>query len=124
MSDQPRAEGRNAADPRQVKRAGRLERDRAEQLRAHVVAVLTTESGRAVFWELLERAGVYRSIWTPNSEIHYKAGRQDFGHELMALIVDASEEGYELMEREARARRKRDERSTDAAHTAPAEETT
>ena len=54
MADQVR----NAADPRQVKGAGRRQREREEQLRASVAAVMSLEAGRLVMWELLERAGV------------------------------------------------------------------
>lgn len=112
-----RAAVRNAADPEQVRRAGKKDRDREELFRASLVLVMQTAPGRAVLWGLLERAGVYRSIWSPNSEIHYNAGRQDFGHELMATIIAADEEAYLLMEREARGRVKRDNAEIDAAQT-------
>lgn len=111
---------RNASDPEQVRRAAKKERDRAEYFRAALVATLKTAEGRAVIWELLDLAGVYRSIWVPNAEIHYRAGRQDFGHELMALVLAAGEDLYLLMETEARARKRKDNAETDAAHTAPA----
>lgn len=114
---EPRDLVRNAADPDQVKRAERRERKLEELFRAALVATLATEAGRAVCWGLLERAGVYRSIWTPNAEIHYRAGRQDFGHELMALILAADEDLYLTMEREARSRKRKDNAETDAAHT-------
>jgi len=108
---------RNAADPAQVRRAARTDRDRANLLRTHLRAALSTESGRFVFWDLLGRFGVYRSIWTPNAQIHYNAGRQDCGHELVALLVDADEDLYLTMEREARARVTRERRETEAAQT-------
>lgn len=112
-----RAAVRNAADPEQVRRAAKKERDREELFRAALVLVLQTTPGRAVLWGLLERAGVYRSIWSPNSEIHYNAGRQDFGHELMATILAADEDAYLLMEQEARGRVKKDNAEIDAAQT-------
>jgi hypothetical protein len=104
----------DASSRKQNEYAARVEKDRAELLRQSVQAVLGTHAGRLVFWELLERAGIYQSIWTPNAEIHYRAGRQDFGHELQALLVDANEELYEQMAREARARVKREERASAA----------
>lgn len=117
-----RAVVRNAASPDQVKRAARLERQAAELARAALAEVMTTIAGRIVLWDLLDRAGVYRSIWSPNVEIHYRAGRQDFGHELMAHLLEVSEQNFMLMESEARARTRRDNASTDAAHTPSATE--
>lgn len=119
---QARAAVRNAADPEQVKRAGRREADARMQLAASFKAVMGTVDGRAVMWNLLERAGVFQSIWTPSAEIHYRAGRQDYGHELMALLTGIDEDLYDLMAREARARNKRAANETDAAHTARAEQ--
>lgn len=112
-----RAQVRNAASPDQVKRAARKERDAAEFARAALVQVLATPAGRIVMWDLLERAGVHRSIFHPSSQIYYLAGRQDFGHELLAALLDADEQAYLLMEAEARARQRRDNVATDAAHT-------
>jgi len=111
----------NAADPRQVKGAGRRQREREEQLRASVAAVMSLEAGRLVMWELLERAGVFRSVWSPNSEIHYKAGRQDYGHELMATLLETNEGLYELMQREARARDRKNDVTAAAEQTPPAD---
>lgn len=118
MSD--RAEVRNAADPAQVNRARQNDRDRERQWLANVRAVMNTPHGRAVMWELVREARVYESIWCPNAEIHYRAGRQDYGHWLLAQLIAADDGLYELMEREARERAKRAARATDAAHTAPA----
>ena len=112
-----RAEVLNAADPAQVKRADRRDRDRRADYLSAVKAVLGTPAGRTMCWGLLERAGVFQSVWHSSALIHYNAGRQDFGHALMALFIEADEEAYQLMESEARARMKRDAAGTDAAHT-------
>jgi hypothetical protein len=113
----------DAASRKQNDYAARVEKDRAELLRSSIQAVMGTTAGRLLMWELLERAGVYQSIWTPNAEIHYRAGRQDFGHELMALLTDANEELYEQMAREARHRVKREEAGSKAVQASTAEET-
>jgi hypothetical protein len=118
MSD--RALVRNAADPAQVRRAARKADDTEADKRARLRAVLQTALGRAAMWDLLERAGVFRSIYDTSARIHYNAGRQDFGHELMAALLDADEHAYLAMEAEARSRARRDNQSIDAAHTAPA----
>lgn len=113
---------RNAADPQQVKGAARRQREADELRRAAYAAVMSTEAGRLVMWDLLDAAGVYRSVWSPNSEIHYKAGQQDFGHLIMATLLETNEGLYELMGREARARAKKAD-TTAAAEQTPRAET-
>lgn len=119
-ADERRAEVRNAADPEQVYRAGRKDKRKESARRQLYAAILATVDGRAFCWALLEKAKVFESIWHPSALIHYNAGRQDFGHELMADLIAADDAGYLLMETEARARAKRAAAETDAAHTPPA----
>lgn len=121
MSD-ARAQVRNAADPRQVARAARVERRRDETFRAALQVVMQSAEGRFVMWALLSRAGVYGSIWDASARIHYNAGRQDFGHELLADLTATDEMLYLQMETEMRAWQKREDRETDAAHTSRAEQ--
>lgn len=104
MSNSRHALVRNAADPRQVQHAGRAERRREEELQQALRAVMGTLPGRLVMWRLLERAGIYRSVWDASARIHYNAGRQDYGHELLSLLIEADEELYLTMEREMRSR--------------------
>jgi len=117
-----RALVRNAADPRQVRFAAQVEQRREERFANAINDVLSTPAGRIVFAMLIRRAGVYKSIWHPSSEIHYNAGRQDYGHELMADLIRTNEESYQLMEREEWAWLKQQQQSTDAAHTRRAAE--
>lgn len=107
----------NAADAKSVRTAERLERRRAARFRDALASVMNTPTGRAVMWGLLERAGIYRSVWDNSSRIHYNAGRQDFGHEILAALValDDKSELYLTMEREARVQMARDNAETDAA---------
>ena len=112
-----RAEVRNAADPQQVRRAARKEKDREALLADALRSTLSQPAGRFVLWDLLERAGIYTSVFAASDRIYYNAGRQDFGHELLALLVACDEDLYALMEKEARDRKVRENRSTDAAHT-------
>jgi hypothetical protein len=105
---------RNAADPQQVRHAARKQREQEERFQASLRRVLAAPEGRVVLWSLLERAGIFRSIWDPSAKIHYNAGRQDFGHEILALCLEADEELYQLMERDARAFAKRTDRETAA----------
>lgn len=93
---------RNAADPEQVRHAARKERRREEQTANDLRAVMGSPAGRRFMWELLSRAGIYRSVWDNSARIHYNAGRQDFGHELVALITEHDPDGWLAMESEAR----------------------
>lgn len=120
MSD--RALVRNATDKAALQRAERRERRRESRFTDALREVMSAPAGRIVVCELLKRARVYESIWDPSSRIHYNAGRQDFGHELLAMIVDVDEALYFEMEREGRAYQKAEDRETDAAHTPRAEQ--
>jgi hypothetical protein len=114
---QPSSLVRNAADPKQVKFAEQFEKRRDERFRVAIASVMATQEGRAVLAGLIRRAGVYRSVWSPSSEIHYNAGRQDYGHELMADLVAVDEDLYQLMEREEWAWAKSQQASISATHT-------
>jgi hypothetical protein len=73
-------------------------------------------------WDQVCQAGVFESVWSPSALIHYNAGRQDQGHKLIALLVQVDEEGYLLMEREARQRARRTDREVEATLTASSTE--
>jgi hypothetical protein len=115
MARRDRALMRNAADPRQVARAARKEREQGVRWEVMLRATLMTVEGRATLWELLARAGVFRSIFDPSSRIYYNAGRQDFGHELLAEITRVAPDLYIRMEAEARTHQASLDREAEAA---------
>ena len=115
-----RAVVRNAADPQQVKRGRRREKQVDEQRAARLFAVMQTELGRAAMWDLLEDAGVYRSIMADRDRLFWNAGRHDFGIKLLARLVEVDEAAYLAMEAEARQRARRDAHQIEAAHIASA----
>lgn len=98
----------NIADKEQVKEHGRKERYRRKRDLADMRELLATRQGRSVLWKFLEHSGVHKSIWEPSAKIHYNAGVQDFGHYIMAEIVEADQEAYFLMQREAKARQEKE----------------
>lgn len=119
-----RALVRNAADPEQVKRAGRKVRDREALLMAALKETLRYESGRLVLSELLDRAGLYAtSLDSSGSMVYFKEGRRNFGLEIRAACESADEEATDLMDRERRARIKRMTADLDEAHVAGHAET-
>lgn len=114
----PRTLQRNAADAQQVRFAARKVQDTEARFRAALAAVLGTQDGRRVFAELLRRAGLDRTIYDHSgSTMYFNEGRRNYGLELKATIVETSEELYELMEREERARQRSTDREADAVQT-------
>lgn len=114
----------NAADPRQVKDATRLEKAREAAWVGLLGEVLATYAGRALVSELLERAGLYTSVYDQaGSLMYFKEGRRNFGLELRAACERADEAATDLMDRERRARRQQEAATVDATHTARTEET-
>lgn len=95
-----RAMVRNAADPKQVKNADRVERDRADGAVDDLIAVMSTSQGRRDRWRLLTRCGVYKSIFVTSSEIYYRAGWQDVGHFLVAELIETCPALYRKMQME------------------------
>ena len=107
----------NAADPRQVKAASRRQKDARRQELEDVRAVLASRPGRRFIWRLLERCKVFGSVMATDGVIQYQAGRQDFGHELMALLEESDGEALFTLMREARDERIKQERSRAADNT-------
>lgn len=113
----------NAADPKQVQRARRKEKDRDERFIGSLRAVLSTPDGRTVCREWIQRAGVFESVRRMGRDyIDHLIGRQEFGREMVDYCVQADEDLYELMNREYRAGVKAEERENAAMHTARTEE--
>lgn len=110
---------KNAGSERQVRRAARTEAERDERFRDGLLGVMSSARGRAFVWGLLEEAGVYRSVWADHGQLMARnVGKQDYGHWLLAELLDVDENLYQLMEREGRAFKRREDKETDAAQTA------
>lgn len=99
---------RNAADPDQVSRATEKEKLGRDLELDDLCKVLATESGRRFLWRMLKRARVFETVWEQSARIHYNSGQQDFGHFIMSEIIDANEESYFLMMREAQHSRRKE----------------
>jgi hypothetical protein len=101
---EPRAVVRNAADPQQVRRGGKHERDvREEQLHAWRT-VLALPEGRFLLWTILEQCQVAGSVYAPDVRIYYNAGRQDLGHYVIAEISEAQPNAWLTMQSEHQVR--------------------
>mgnify|MGYP001589554210 CR=1 FL=1 len=116
---------KNAADPRQVRNAGRKERDRRSQEIADLQAVLRLPEARRVLWRLLEWSEYLRNPTHARGDMtHQNIGRADAGRFLLSEIVEADEDKLYLMMQEARARKRYDAREAEAIRTPSAFETT
>lgn len=107
----------NAADPRQLRHAERKQKQQRERELADIRFVMSSAEGRRFNWSRLAKLGVFGSIWHPSALIHYNAGKQDAGHELMADLLEASEELYLTMEREMRTFARRELNEAEAVRT-------
>lgn len=109
---------KNASDPRQVQHARRKDRDKRVRELRDLQTMLALPEGRRFLWRLLGHCRVNESIWHPSALIHHNSGMQDVGHFIQAEIVDANEDAYFTMMKEARAERAGDAIEAEAVRTA------
>ena len=95
----------NAGDPKQVKRGDELEKFARQRRLNGWRYLLATALGRELAWNLLKDCNVFVSIVAQSSVVIYaNAGRHDWGLQMMAEMIEASEDHYLLMQKEAMAR--------------------
>lgn len=92
----------NASDPKQVRNARRVQRNREIESKEDLQIVLATRSGRNVLWRILEECGAFKSAYSQNTnDAFVNIGKQDTGHWLMAEINDADQKALFLMMQES-----------------------
>ena len=94
---------RNAADPQQVKRARRREKDRAKREQSDLRWVLSDPRGRRFLWKLLGDAGIFRTSFTGNSETFFREGARNLGLQVFTAIHESAPGLYLEMAQEAQA---------------------
>jgi hypothetical protein len=76
----------------------------ARQLEAEDIAKLMSSPwGRRIMWRMLDKAGLYRSTMTGNSQTFFNEGMRNFGIYLIALVNDHCPEQYPVMVAESKA---------------------
>ena len=93
---------KNAADEAQVKRSVEREKSVRERELMDLKILLSSPEGRRFIWRLMGKAKVFESVWEQSAKIHYNAGQQDFGHFLMAEVVEADQKALFLMMQESK----------------------
>lgn len=74
--------------------------------------IMSNKRGRRFVWRLLDKAGVYRSSFTGNSETFFREGQRNLGLQILGLIHAHTPELYHTMLKE-QTDHDRDERTTD-----------
>lgn len=92
----------NAADRKQIKEAGKTERQKRRDEIDDVRFLLQFKQFRRFAWRVLTFCKVFSSIWRPSAEIHHLSGKQDCGHFLMSEITESNPEAFLLMMKENR----------------------
>ncbi len=125
---------RNAADPSQVKRAGRMTARRRDRELDALRFLLGTEQGRAFLVRLFRHVRVpgflrvdsadFGSIWESSAAIHYNAGAQDVGLFFLRELEHASPDAVALLLKTARATDRNEDLENAASRTPAATETT
>ncbi len=110
----------NAADPAQVDRGKRKERDRERRRRALLRQQLSTADGREFVWTELAAAGIFEDCYGSIEAVSAFLGRRRRGLELLVELMTFHAREYLLMQSEALSRDERERRENVAARTTPA----
>jgi hypothetical protein len=114
---------KNAADPKQVRAAGSVSQRRSQREDDALRQVLQTKAGRTALRAICHRAGIREGIFDHSGSVTYfKAGRQNFGFELMAWFEQLDPDNWAAADDEARLAAAQDRRTLDAAQVKSSEE--
>ena len=98
---EPRSLVQNASDARQVRNAGKEVRFNRENELEDLRVALGTPAGRRVFWRLLTMAGLTTTVLADGLEhVLVRAGRQEYGQEILGEIIEAGQDYYLKMQAE------------------------
>lgn len=113
---------RNAADPKQVKHAGRKEKDARARALNDLRQVLAIPEGRRTIWRLMEWTQYLENPTHARGDMtHQNIGRADVGRFILSEIMEADDNVFFTMMQEARARKRSDQVEADAVRTASAD---
>lgn len=99
MNDQ-KSYVKNAADPQQVKEAGRKQLWDKKREKEDMTYLMNDKTFRRFMWRMIEYCDVFNDIWHPSAVIHRDAGRQRVGQVLIAMAKGADMEKFFQMWKE------------------------
>jgi hypothetical protein len=92
---------RNASNEEQLKEAKRKESADRMQAIADMRKVVSSPEGKRVLEKIIAFCKPTQSIWNPSAAIHRDAGRQEVGHLILSMIVEADRAACATMLTEA-----------------------
>lgn len=93
---------RNAADETQVKRSAEADKFQRDQELRDMKTILEYPFGRRLVWRYLGLAGVFKLSFTGNSETFFNEGQRNIGLKLLADVMEAKPDAYQIMAEEAK----------------------
>lgn len=119
--EERRALVRNAGDAKQAAYAARVEQRREQRREGTYKAALATPAGRFILADIIVKSGIHKSPWNPHGSVQSaNIGRMEVGLELDAYLKLVAPDVRRQMWLEWDAIGDRDDRETDATHTAAA----
>jgi len=98
---QQKAFVKNAADPKQVDNARKLEKEQINKERNDFISILKTEAGRRIIWDQLCFCGIFKMSYTGDNGTYVNEGKRIVGLRLLEKINIYSPESYGLMLKES-----------------------
>lgn len=97
-----RSNVKNAADVKQVKKAGDVEKNRRRQELLDIKSVMETESGRRLIWRIVNVICHVDSQSSEHSgsQTYFNEGERNIGRILKSDVYEAAFDEYQKMERE------------------------
>lgn len=96
-----RAMVKNAADPKQIKKARELSKAMEHKKEDDLKFILSSPHGRKFLWDLLGWCGLYASPENARGDETQRAiGRQNVARKILSDIVSADESSWILMQQE------------------------
>lgn len=121
MTEDARSLVKNAADAKQANYAARVEQRREQRREGFYSAAMLTPAGRFLLADIIVKSGIQKSPWNPHGSVQSaNIGRMEVGLELDAYLKLVNRALHRQMWMEWDAIGDRDDRETDATHTAAA----
>ena len=89
-----------------VKKQQERDKKRIERRKNDLRKILSIPEGRRFYWELLTKAGVFRTSFTGTSTTYFNEGKREIGLQLLAELMEVKPEAFTQMQREYKSLQK------------------